>query len=48
MAKKSTTGKAQTGKKPAPNKASGSRNQRTAMTELGAAVEAAQRYAEDL
>lgn len=48
MAKKSTTGKVQTRRKPERSKASESRNQRTAMTELGAAVQAAQRYAEDV
>ncbi|MCZ6863713.1 MAG: hypothetical protein O7I42_26255 [Alphaproteobacteria bacterium] len=48
MAKKNTTGKLQTRRKPVRSKASESRNQRTAMTELGAAVQSAQRYAEDL
>lgn len=43
MAKKSTTGEA-----PARNKTSDKPAQRTAMTELSAAVEAAQRYAEDI
>ena len=48
MAKKSTTGKAQTRKRPARSKAPESPSPRTAMQDLGAAVEATQRYAEDL
>ncbi|HUT49156.1 MAG TPA: hypothetical protein VM325_07435 [Alphaproteobacteria bacterium] len=48
MAKKSTTGKTQTRKQPASSKTPENLSPRIAMQNLGAAVEAAKRHAEDL